>query len=122
MLDLGFSMQTEPHGWHTCKGTDISMRSWTGATHPALCLQQALARRTHRFEKQAGSPLPGEVGTKTEGPAKKMWELFARFGCHGSSGRAVVALENLQWGYVLMWLRTKDVANKSVDLHRFTTS
>ena len=52
---------------------------------------------TLRLQKQAGSTLSADVGTKAGIPAQKMWKLLTRFGCHRGLGRADVAPENVQW-------------------------
>ena len=66
----------------------------TSTAQPCGCNKQ-----THdgeiRIEKQAGSTLSADAGTKVGIPAQKMWELLTRFGCHKSAGRAVGALENV---------------------------
>ena len=91
VLDICFSMQDE------LRADSAATKGRSGQVRhihcPAFWLQQALARRKHRIEKQIGSTPSANVRTKAGIPAQKIRELLTRFGCHTSAERADVALE-----------------------------
>ena len=67
MSDFGFSMQAELRTDCTAAKGLASRRGAGQVRHihcPALWLQQAIARRNIRIEKQAGSTLPADVRTE----------------------------------------------------------
>ena len=77
-LDMGFSVQAVLRTDSTPAKGLASRRGAGQVRHihcPVLWLQQAVARWKIRIEKQAGSTLSADVGTKAVIPAQKVWEL-----------------------------------------------